>query len=790
METGKGSVAGAAAVMERAPEQGLIGKPVPRVDAFEKVTGKARFAADLSAHGMAFARVVRAAYPHARIVRVDASEALSVPGVLAVITARDIPGKNGFGVVVQHQPVLAEDKVRYLGDGVALVVAESLETASQAAKLVGVEYEVLPSVFSPEEAIEPGAPVIHQEYPDNIIVHHPVRKGDVEKGFAEADVVIERTYRTQFVEHAYIEPEAALAVPEPAEGSVTVYGSIQNPYSARRAVAGALAVPLTKVRIVQATMGGSFGGKDEVMSQMCARAAVAAVLLGRPVKMVNTREESVVESYKRHPYVMRYKIGATKDGRITAIEADILADGGAYASMSPFVTWRSAVQATGPYEVENVKTDVRAAFTNNTYTGAMRGFGSPQMIFAQESLMDELAEAIGMSPLELRLKNCYRQGSITATGHRLDEHHVSLGEVIQRAVEESGYVEKFLEYSKPQTGPKRRGIGLSVSFRGCSLGAEGVDATGAIVSVQTDGSVYAYAGLAENGQGLRTIFSQIAANELGVPVAWVTFKEADTSIIPDGGPTVASRSTIMGGNAVKDAARKVRDVIYGVAADIMGVAPSDVDGADGRIFLRDDPSRWIDFRKAAQETFNRGKLMAAYGWYCAPKVTWDEHSGQGKAYFTYVYGCQVAEVEVDIETGKVDVVKVTAAHEVGRAINRCTLEGQIYGGVAMGLGYSVLEDLELSEGVTRNVNFDEYLIPTSMDVPEVTPVIVENPDPFGPYGAKTVGEPTAELLSAAVAGAVYQATGRRIRELPLDMERVLLGRSLRKGRGGRGSEAK
>ncbi|MEW6105119.1 MAG: xanthine dehydrogenase family protein molybdopterin-binding subunit [Bacillota bacterium] len=772
-------------------EFSIVRHRAKRVDAVEKVTGRAKFGADLYFDGMLHARMLRARFPHARIIRIDASEARKVPGVVAVITHEDIPGARTFGPVKRDMPVLAFDKTRYLGDGVAMIVATSLEAADEALELVRVEYDELPAVFSPEEALAEGAPVLHDHAPGNIVNHHKVRKGNVDAGFAASDVVIEREYRTQFIEHAYIEPEAAVAVPNPGEGSVTVYGSIQNPFTARRVVAEVLGVSLNKVRIVQCAMGGSFGGKDDIMSCMCARVALAALKTGRPVKMVNTREESIVEGYKRHPYVLKYKVGATRDGKLQAMEIRILADGGAYASMTPFVTWRSVVQATGPYEVPNVKTDVYGVYTNNTYAGAMRGFGSPQIIFAHESLMDELAAELGVDPLDLRLKNGFRPGSVTATGQALDDHAVSLVEVMQKAADAIGYREKRKAYAGAarRAGTKKvRGVGLAASYRGVSLGGEGVDATGAIVSVQQDGSVYVYAGLAENGQGLRTIFSQIAAEELGCNLEDVVFMDTDTSLIPDGGPTVASRSTTMGGNAVREAARKVRETLLAVAGEMLGTSCETLKASGGRIFVAGDPGRSLSFGEVARAAYNRGELMAAFGWYKGPKVWWDEEHGQGRAYFTYVYGCQAAEVEVDTETGKVRVLKVAAAHDVGRAINPATVEGQIYGGVAMGMGYGLLEEVEMARGVTRTQNFDEYLIATSMDVPEVIPIVVENPDPYGPYGAKTIGEPTCELLAPAIANAVCHATGRRIRELPLDLEKVLLGRSLKAARGKRGSE--
>jgi CO/xanthine dehydrogenase Mo-binding subunit len=758
-----------------------VNKPARRVDALGKVLGESKYGADLKFDGMLYGKVLYTPYSHARILSIDTRSAAKLPGVEAVLTAADVPGLHTFGTVVPNQQVLAKEVVRYLGDGVAIVAATSPALAEKALALIKVEYKELATIFDPEEALAEGAPVLHDDSPGNIAAHHVLEKGEVEKGFAASDIILEREYKTQLVEHAYIEPEAAVVVPDPGRKGITVYGSIQNPFSCRKALSRMLGLKLNEVRVIQSFMGGSFGGKDEVMSAQCARAAMLALKTGRPVKMVNTREESLREGYKRHPYKLKYKVGVTREGKLMAMKIYIIADAGAYTAQTPFVTWRSVVQATGPYEVPHVRTDVYGAHTNNCYTSAFRGFGSPQIIFAQESLMDELAAELGMEPLELRRLNGYTQGSVTATGQKLDSHQVSLSEVVDKAVERSDYLRKFKEYAN-QKGRFRKGIGLACSFRGCSLGAEGVDATGAMVSVQYDGSVYVFAGLAENGQGLQTIFSQIAAEELGINVERVRFMETDTANIPDGGPTVASRSTIMGGNAVRIAAAKVRETLLGAVLGKLKASTEELAWGKDRIWVKEDPSRSISFEDAINEACSQGELLTELGWYKAPKVSWDDSHGQGNAYFTYVYGCQIAEVEVDTETGYTRVLKITAAHDVGRAINPETVRGQIYGGVAQGLGYALLEEVQQHEGEIKSKNFDEYLIPGIKDMPEIEAIIVENPDSYGPYGAKTIGEPTLEMTAPAIASAVAQATGRRVRQLPLDLERVLLGRSLQQDR--------
>jgi len=760
----------------------LIGKGERRVDAAGKVTGRAKFAADYSVAHQLHGDVLRAKHPHARILGIDVSKARRLEGVEAVLTAQDIPGAKVFGVVEKNQAILAVDKVRYLGDGLALVAARTREIAAEALNLIEVDYEPLPVVSDPEVAMHPDAPKIHGD--DNTFVHHHVRKGDVAKGFAESDFVIERKFRTPCIEHSYLEPEAVLA--EPAEqGGVRVTGSVQNLLSSRRSVAAALGLDLNRVQIVQATLGGSFGGKDEVMTAMCCRAALLALATGKPVKMVNSREASMLESYKRHPYVLYYRWGAKRDGAITAMEIRCIADGGAYASMSPFVTWRSVVQATGPYYCENVATDVYAVYTNNNYTGAMRGFGSPQVNFAIESMMDELAARVGKDPLEIRLQNGFKDGAVTATGQRLT-HTVSLAEVLTKATTAADFQAKWRHYRAAPHAPRKRGVGLACSYRGVSLGAEGVDAAGAIVSVQTDGSVIVSAGITDMGQGAQTQMVQIAAAVLGVSMRRVQFLNSNTSRVPDSGPTVASRGTIMFGSASKKAAEIVRATMLRVAAAMLKIDEAACEFVDDFLVEQGTGRRLASFTEIAAECFRRGESMYGLGWHKAPPTSWDEKSGTGDAYFTFVYGANVAEVEVDTETGKVDVVGFVSCHDVGKAINRNAVLGQFYGGVAMGLGYALLEEFEFEDAKPKQLNFDEYLIPTAMDVPSITGIIVENEDATGPFGAKSIGEPTNELAAPAIVNAIANATGRRIDEIPATLERVLLGHKLSR-KGPRGS---
>jgi CO/xanthine dehydrogenase Mo-binding subunit len=776
-----------------------VGKAVERQDGLEKVTGRARFADDFTFAGQLAAVMVRTPHAHAKIRSVDFSAIEHHPSLVAICDARDIPGSNCVGVVRRDQPIFSDERIVTTGDVVAMLVGPSEEDLFLLRDQVVVTCDPLPVLDDPTQALDPGAPLIHPDLKTNLINHYPLRKGDVEKGFRESDFILEETYTTQRVEHAYLEPECVTAVPREGTRGVDVIGSIQNPFTTRRIVAEVLGWPLNRVRIQQAQLGGSFGGKDDTMCILSARAAIAALKTGKPVKIRYRREESILESYKRHPYILHYKVGYMRDGRIRAMKIDILADGGAYASMSPFVTWRTVVQATGPYEVENVWTDVRAVYTNNPYTGAMRGFGSPQPIFAQESLMDEIAAKLGMSPDEIRRVNALRKGSVTASGQKLDDHDVNVLTVLDTATEKTNFAAKWRESQnanklawQPQdiklkssefiASDKqfRRGIGLAVSYRGCSLGAEGVDAAAAYLAVQPDGSAYLLCGLAENGQGLGTTYSIIAAEVLGIPVSSIAYLDHDTSHIPDSGPTVASRATLMGGGAVKNAAEIVRARLEDILRREWKLPDNThFTFANGIVKPESAASPSISFRDLCTLAYKQAVNLAAMGWYSGPRVHWDEEVGQGPAYFTYVYGCQVAEVRVNIITGEVYVDRVTAVHDPGTVINLLGARGQVYGGVTQGAGYALWEEITSPQGAINELNFDEYIIPTSMDVGHIEPIFVEGRGAFGPWGAKSLGEPTLELTAAAIANAVCNATGKRLRNLPLNLEEVLLSKKLR-----------
>jgi len=739
-----------------------------RNDAGAKVTGRAKYADDLKFHGMLHAVPVYTDCVHARILAVEPTKAAAAPGVVRVITAADVPGVTAYGQISRDLRILADDKIRYNGDVVALVVAEEREAAIEAAALVDVDASDLPVVLDPEEAMTPGAPLVHEDHGSNVVGRHRVRRGDVEAGFVASDLIIEEEFRTPFIEHAYLEPESALCVPRPY-GVIEIFGSMQHPFSTRRFTAAFLGVELSEVEVRTIPMGGGFGGKDDTAAVVCARAALAARLVGRPVKLTYSREWSIRESYKRHPYRAQYKMGVTKDGLIKAVKVRIVADAGAYCSVTPFVTWRSTVQCCGPYVVENVWCDTYGVFTNNVFTGAMRGFGSPQVVFFVEQLVEIAAEKLGMPAVAFRRRNMVRQGSVTVTGQKLDNHVVSLEQTLDAVLDASGYEEKLGKCSFGKGEGELYGIGLAMSYRGVSLGAEGMDFNSAIVNVQFDGSILLEVGVHENGQGAESAMIMILAEELGVRRERIRYRMPSTSTIPDGGPTVASRGTFMGGGSVVNAARELKAIIARVVAPALACEPSAVRIADDRVH---GPGEGVSiaFEEAVTLLFESQEFPHAFGTFKAPKVDWDEETGQGNAYFTWVYGCQAVELTVNRKTGRVTLRKAWASHDVGRVVNRPMVLGQFYGGMAMGTGYALKEDLKTVTGRIESLNFNTYRIPRAMDLPEMKGIIIENPDPLSPTGAKSIGEPTNELMAPAIANAVYNATGKRHLRLPIQVE--------------------
>jgi xanthine dehydrogenase molybdenum-binding subunit len=748
-----------------APPLAAVGRPVPRPDARAKVTGQATFAADLYFEGMLHARVLRSKYPHARLLRVDTSRAKALPGVVAVLTAEDVPGAKNHGLVRPDWPVLAYDKVRYVGDAIALIATETEEIAEQALELIEVDYEPLPVVTSPQQALAAAAPLVHDS--GNLLKHIQVRRGEAEKGFAEADVIVEREYRTPRQEHAFMEPEAGVATVD-EEGKIIVYVGSQIPFDDRRQIAASLAIPEEKVRVKATQVGGAFGGKEDISVQT--HVALLAQATGRPVKLVFTRQESMIVHPKRHATTIRLKTGAIRDGRLTAVQAVIYGDAGAYASLSEHVMTRTATHAAGPYDVPNVKIDCYAAYTNNVPAGAFRGFGVPQSAFAMESQMDILAEKLSLSPFELRRKNALRVGSTTATGQVLRES-VGLLETIVRVEKEiTSNVKRETSKSairNPQSAI-RRGWGIACAYKNVGLGGGAADRAGAEVELTDDGRAVVRAGAAEVGQGLVGVLALVAAEELGLPYDWVEVLVADTDKTPDGGPTTASRQSFITGNAVRLAAQKVRAAVAQAASEELGAPPDRLVFEDGHVHAGE---KSVSLAQAVALAKGEGREVRASVVYEAPETA--PLGEVGDMHFAFGYATQAALVEVDTDSGQVEVLKVIAAHDVGRALNPLAVAGQIEGGVVMGIGIALQEEFVMEEGVPKTTSLAKYRIPSIERTPQIVPIIVEDEASAGPYGAKGIGEIPSIPTAPAIINAIYNATGVRIYSLPATPKRVL-----------------
>jgi len=734
-----------------------VGIEIPKVDVLEKTLGEAKYGADLSISDPLYLKVIRSPKPHAKILRIEIDEALRVPGVEKIFTSKDIPGKNFVGTINKDQPILASDRVRYVGDPVALVAAKTEEIAEEASKKLAVVYEDLPSITHPEEALQPYAPLIHEK--GNLLLEFHVIKGDSQRGFKEADVTIEETYTTTWVDHAYLEPDAGISYLD-EEGRITVVCPTQNVHYDQKEVASVLSLPLEQVRIIQCATGGGFGGRLDITVQCLL--ALAVFHLKKPVKIVYSREEVFQVTSKRHPLKIRYKSGVKKDGTLTAVEVDILGDTGAYASYGSTVAVRSAVHATGPYQVPNVKVRSRMAYTNNSWSGAMRGFGVPQMAFAHESQMDLLAQALKMDPIEIRLKNSLRVGSETATGQTLMAS-VGIGETLRKVKE---WMNRSAISKNDSKKPFiKKGIGVGSMWYG--IGNTGIaNPSTAQMEIDLNGEIRLLTGVADIGQGSDTVLLQIASEAIGVPLKEIRLIRADTAVTTDAGATSASRQTYISGNAILNAVKNLKEEAIKEASRILGVDGKDLYFEDGEIKQKSNPSASISIKEVAKKC---GRILRGEGNFDPETTRLDPETGQGAPYGTYAFATHLAEVEVDTETGKVKVNRVIASHDVGKAIHPKNVIGQIMGGVAMGTGFALMEEFVSGE----TTSFVNYLIPTSKDVPEVIPILVEEEEPTGPFGAKGVGEPALIPSAPAILNAIANAIGQRIYHLPANLERVL-----------------
>jgi len=718
-----------------------VGTSHPRIDARGKVTGKTNYSGDLTKPGMLFMKILFAERPHARVKDIRIEKALAAPGVEAVYTAKDVP-VNEYGLQITDQPVLCgpgsskpyTDIVRFVGDQVAVVVAKTEVQAEAALKLIEVDYEDLPLLLDPRAAMRPDAPILHPDRGDtNVCVHYKIRKGNVDEAFAKADVIVEGEYQTPVQEHAYLQPEAGLAYID-EEGRITVESAGQWTHADRKDIAHALNVPEEKVRVIYPAIGGAFGGREDLSVQIVI--ALAAMKLNKPIKIIWSRRESMIGHGKRHAVILRAKWGATKDGKLIAMENELIGDGGAYMYTTNKVLGNATITSTGPYFVPNVKTDVYGVYTNNVPGAAFRGFGAPQALFMAESQMNKLAEKLGMDPVEFRLLNALKDGDTLAVGTPTP-NPVSITQCLEAARDTFKWKKTTKYKVKSPKGSIVRGRGFAAGFKNVGFSFGYKENCWAKVEIHGNGSidhVILHQAGADVGQGLHTVLSQMASEVLGVPVEKIEFRGSDTATQGNPGSASASRLTFMAGNAVKGAAEQALQ-------------------------------KWKSEERPA---------VAEFAYFAPPTTPMDKETGYSMPNFQYAYVAQAAEVEVDIDTGHVRVLRITSADDVGKAINPEQVVGQIEGAIVQAHGYAVLEEYKTKNGLVMTDQLSTYLIPTIWDIPEkVDSVIVEVPDPNGPWGARGMGELPYLPLAAAIAAAIRDATGVWISEFPFTPERVL-----------------
>jgi CO/xanthine dehydrogenase Mo-binding subunit len=752
------------------PELRQVGKPLRRVDALGKAVGATVYGADYSMPNMLHAKVFRSSEPSARIKHLNVSKAQALPGVVCVLTGKDVPGaklttdmpgQTGKEARAgSDAPVLASDVVRFVGEPIALVAAETLNIAERALGLIEIEYEPLPGVFDPIEAMKPGAPVIFE--PDNVVARWKIVKGDVDAGFAEADVIVKNTYRVPFVEHAFLELESGVAWVD-GQGVINIRVGTQVIEHFRN-IARAVGVPQNKIRVRGTLVGGGFGGKEDITVEIYL--ALLAKHTQRPVKLVYTREESFIAQSKRHPFVVTHCVGVKNNGRITAAKIKMIADSGAYPYLSPYVLLYATIMASGPYRIDNLRVDSAAVATNQPFTSAFRGFGGPQACIAYEQQMDEIARALGMDPLDVRRINYIKTGDRNATGQVI-KSATWLEESATRALE-------ALATKTPDDGPIKVGWGFASYFQSYGRITWFHDTSRAWVGVEMDGTVVIRSGVPDIGAGQINSLCQIAAEILGVPLKDVTVYSTDSAVTPLAGTSTATRQLYMSGNAVFQAANAVRDVLLDRASKHFEEKPEDLDLADGKVFVKRDPTQSLALRDLVARCASEGLPLSNLALFTAPFTDGiDPETGQGDVFPDFTFGTQAVEVAVDTDTGEVEILKSVACHDVGRAINPAAVVGQIAGGSHQGLGYAMMEDFILENGVTKTPSFAEYLIPTALDFPTTKVIVLESGSGVGPFGAKGIGEPSLTPAAPAVANAVADAIGVRIHTLPLTPERVL-----------------
>jgi selenium-dependent xanthine dehydrogenase len=748
----------------------VIGQIVERPDAEDKVTGYAKFSDDLKFDRMLYAAAKRCGIPHGFLRKLDISKARELPGVVAVLTAEDIPGEHNHGLVIYDWPAIVgmNERVRYVGDSVAIVAAETQEIAEQAVRLIDAEFEPQPIISDPVQARQAGVPDLHKS--GNLLKHIKVRKGNMEQGFAEADVVMEHVFHTAITEHAFLEPECSIAVPL-KNGRMEIYVGSQIPYQDREQVARILGWPQDRIRVVGQLMGGGFGGKEDIAGQV--HAALLANVTGHPVKLLFDRHESLLVHPKRHATQIRVKIGAKKNGCLTAVDTELYGDTGAYASLGEKVMTRATTHSAGPYEVPHVRADCYAMYTNNPPAGAFRGFGVTQSAFAVESMMDMLAEKLNMDRIELRRMNALHVGSVTNTGQLLRDS-VGLTECIDRVEAEmirlSGTKNPFTPRPVADAPHLVHAWGFAAGYKNTGLGGGSPDKSGVEVELYEDGVVEVRTSAAELGQGLVTVLRMIVAEELCLPPKKVRVLVMDTDLTPDGGPTTASRQTYVTGNAARMAAKTLRAAMTSTLAEKYDQPPESIHYIEG---LAQVDGHSVPLSDVYIEMKSNGQEPRTLYEYWAPET---KPLGEGgDMHVAFSYAAQAAEVEVNTNTGEVRVLNVIAANDVGRIINPLGLEGQVEGGVMMGLGNALTEHFIVEEGRVVTDRLARYRIPGIALTPNIIPIMVEHPTNDGPYGAKGVGEIVSIPTTPAITNAIYNAVGVRVDSLPVDQEQILWG---------------
>ena len=745
----------------------VIGKSLPRVDAVIKATGEAKFTADMVLPRILYGKILRSPYPHARILNIDTSRARSLLGVKAVITGKDTPGIKYGLIDVPQCPAdknpLAMDKVRYVGDEVAAVAAIDEDIAEEALDLIDVEYEELPSVFDPLEAMKPDAPKIHDR--GNMCNRISWNYGDVEKGFKEAYLIREDRFETAPTAHCPMEPHAALASFD-SSGKLTVWSSNQAPYVRRLQLARTLGIRESKIRVLYTHVGGGFGGKA-VFCEPDFQAALLSKVTGCPVKIAYTREEVFASTLHRHPMVLHLKTGVKKDGTLMATHCKIVADGGAYAATGPSAMYLAGAFLVTVYRLANVSYEGYRMYTNKPIRGPQRGHGAVQPRFAFDSQLDMIAEELWMDPMEIRLKNAVRSGDVTP--NRFKIKGCGLTETIEKSCEMSRWKEKRGKMSG------NRGIGMcSGTFISGRL-IPPHTSSGAFVKVHEDGGVTLLAGIPEIGQGSDTVMSQIAADEMGIALEDIRIISGDTEIAPPHAGSFSSRGTLWAGKAVKAAASDAKRQLFEVVSQALEANPEDLEARDRRIYVKGNPEKGMSFKDAVLASYmsKEGNPILGRGYYRPDINLVNFETGEGNLSPDYSFGTQIAEVEVDKETGKVKLLRMTVCHDVGLAINPMAVEGQTEGSISMGQGQVLTEDVIVEEGRVLNPSFLTYGLPTSMETADIKTIIVESENPDDSFAPKEAGEGMQVPTPAAIANAVYDAIGVRIKELPITPERIL-----------------